>query len=65
MKKSSEEENALDDYLGCIGEFSPHDSICRNHCALNLRCAIECSNGTQFDLLDELIIETGMFLKIQ
>lgn len=65
MKKNALETNDFDDYFGCFGEFSAQDRICVKYCALNLRCAIEAATGSQFDILDELIIDTGMFLKIQ
>lgn len=28
-------------HLGCYGNFNLQDAICRKHCALRIRCAIE------------------------
>ena len=28
------------DHMGCLGSFNPHDDICRDRCALVLRCLI-------------------------
>ena len=27
--------------LGCFGHFRSEDRVCRNHCAIRIRCAIE------------------------
>ena len=49
MKK----ELMLDDRLGCFGDFKLTDPICRNHCALNLRCAAEHAQDQRMALLEE------------
>jgi len=35
------ENKALDDIIGCLGDFNSKDEICVKHCALNIRCIIE------------------------
>lgn len=54
-----------DDYVGCYGSFNMQDSICRNYCALKLRCAIEREQNMRIDLLEELIDSDAVVVKMQ
>lgn len=42
------------DYLGCFGNFSMVDPVCKKHCALRLRCAIESDQKEQMEILEDL-----------
>lgn len=65
MRKELAQSVLLDDYLGCFGSFDISDTVCKRFCALNLRCAIEQQQYAHIELLDELVSESGMDLKIQ
>jgi hypothetical protein len=56
-------EFSLDQYLGCFGRYRKNDIICRDRCALNLRCAIEHDRNERFEILEELVSAGGMVLK--
>ena len=58
-------ELTLDDYLTCFGSYRTHDPVCRNQCALNLRCAIEKDQNERFEMLEELASAGGMVIKVQ
>ena len=58
-------EDILNDRLDCIGEFNREDDICRNHCALRLRCAIEHSQKTRLELIEDIMASNSTFFKIQ
>jgi hypothetical protein len=64
MTSESEMELSFDQYLGCFGSYRKHDIICRNRCALNLRCAIEHDRNERFEILEELVSASGMVLKV-
>jgi len=42
------------DYLGCFGNFTRSDPICRKYCALNIRCAIEREENARLEWLEDL-----------
>ncbi len=65
MQKPSDQEVGIsfDQYLGCFGEYRKNDPICRQQCALNLRCAIEQDQNERFEILDELVSASGMVIK--
>lgn len=47
--------------LDCFGEYSPQDPICRRHCALRLRCAVERDRETRYDRLEEMaLLDVGI-----
>ncbi len=56
-------EVSLDQYLGCFGRYRKHDLICRNRCALNLRCAIENDQNERFEILEELVSAGDMVIR--
>jgi hypothetical protein len=39
--------------LGCFGSFQSEDPICRNHCAIRIRCAIERDQAIYLEILEE------------
>ena len=53
------------DRLDCIGEFDSSDEICRRHCALRLRCAIEHSQNARLELIEDIVASNSWFVKIQ
>ena len=65
MKKEFMEKLLFDDYTGCFGTFDLADTICRKHCALKLRCAIEREQNDRMELLEELVAADASPLKIQ
>jgi len=58
-------EEILNDRLDCMGEFNREDHICRNHCALRLRCAIEHSQKARLELIEDIMASNSTFIKIQ
>jgi len=58
-------EEILNDRLDCMGEFNREDHICRNHCALRLRCAIEHSHKARLELIEDIMASNSTFIKIQ
>ena len=58
-------EVLFSDSLDCMGEFNSKDGICRNHCALRLRCAIEHSQKTRLELIEDIMVSNSEFTKIQ
>ncbi|MDP2643770.1 MAG: hypothetical protein Q8P24_02415 [Desulfobacterales bacterium] len=65
MRKKFRKETALDDYVECFGDFSIKDPICKKYCSLCLRCAVENSQKTQLEILEDLVSYEELFLKIQ
>jgi hypothetical protein len=63
MTTQHETNVALNQYLGCFGGYRREDAICRRHCALNLRCAIEQEQNQRFEVLEELVSNGGMVIK--
>jgi hypothetical protein len=56
-------ELSFDQYLGCFGRFRNNDPICRQRCALSLRCAIEHDQNERFEMLEELVSASSMVIK--
>ena len=44
-----------DNHLGCFGNFNLTDQMCRRHCALRLRCAIERNQNDRLEILEDLV----------
>jgi hypothetical protein len=58
-----EMELTFDQYLGCFGRYRKTDPICRQRCALSLRCAIENDRNERFEMLEELVSASSMVIK--
>ena len=58
-------EALLNDRLDCMGEFNGEDEICRKHCALRLRCAIEHNQNARLELIEDIVASNSTFIKIQ
>ena len=54
-----------EDAVGCFGDFNSADPVCKQHCALRLRCAIEHNQNERLELLDDLMSSEDVFIKIQ
>ena len=55
MKKKNVNSLDLDDYLGCRGNYSRRDPICKKFCAVNLLCAIERDQNVRIELIEDLV----------
>ncbi len=53
------------EYTGCFGRFRPEDRICRNHCAICIRCAIETEHDARMAMLEDYFEEEDILLNIQ
>ena len=65
MIKDDVDKSLLTDHLGCFGDFSLEDPICKTVCAINLRCAIEREQIDRIEILQELAFSDDLYLKIQ
>lgn len=65
MRLAGQGGKEWDQYLECYGSYSVDDHVCRQGCALSLRCAIEKDHHTQMELLEELMSSSGYLLKTQ
>jgi hypothetical protein len=63
MKKGLIERDRLGRYLQCYGEFNIEDPVCRTLCALRLRCAVDCEQREQMDLMEDLFISDDIRVK--
>lgn len=54
---------SLADHLGCFGNFSLVDPVCKKHCALSLRCSIESDRKEQMEILEDLASFGDFFMK--
>mgnify|MGYP005843567081 FL=1 len=41
-------------HVGCFGNFRIEDRVCRNHCAVRIRCAIERDRSTFLEVIEEM-----------
>ena len=64
MIRELELEIDLERYMGCFGAYRKNDFICRNQCALNIRCAIEHDQNERFEILEELVSGGGMVVRM-
>jgi hypothetical protein len=58
MDNPTKTNRVFDEYLGCFGNFILVDPICRNKCALRLRCAIEQDQNTRMEVMAEMVAST-------
>jgi hypothetical protein len=54
MKKESVRRASAAIPVGCFGSFQSEDAICRRHCAIRIRCAIERDQGISLEIFEEL-----------
>jgi hypothetical protein len=65
MKKDLINQVSFDDHVGCFGDFSMGDLICRKFCVLRISCAIEHEKNKRLEVLEDLVSVDGMLMKIQ
>lgn len=53
MTPASTVDMLFGERFSCFGEFDPQDRICKSHCALRIRCAVEKGLFTRMDMADE------------
>jgi hypothetical protein len=51
--------------LGCFGDFRSEDRICRRHCAVRIRCAIERDQKIYLEVCEEMAEGDDQLLKFQ
>jgi hypothetical protein len=65
MNNNHIDDLLIRDHLGCFGNFSLDDPICKKFCAINLRCAIESEQNARIEILQDLISSDDLYVKIQ
>lgn len=65
MKKEFSDKISFEEHLGCFGDFNIEDTICKRHCVLSLRFAIERDQNARIELLEDLISYHEISMKIQ
>ena len=51
--------------IGCFGHFQSEDRICRNHCAVRIRCAIERDQKIYLEVCAEMEGSEDQLLRFQ
>jgi hypothetical protein len=51
--------------LGCFGDFRSEDRICRRHCAVRIRCAIERDQKIYLEVYEEMAEGDDLLLRFQ
>jgi hypothetical protein len=51
--------------VGCYGHFRVNDPICRNYCAISIRCAIEQDRNMQVELHEDYFPLEDLFFANQ
>jgi hypothetical protein len=51
--------------LGCFGNFRSQDRVCRNHCAIRIRCAVERDQKIVLEVLSEMNGGDDLPVKLQ
>jgi hypothetical protein len=54
MKKISAQCAAATIHTGCFGNFRFEDAVCRKHCAIRIRCAIERDENMLLEVVEEM-----------
>lgn len=55
----------IDKYLECFGDLDLKDPLCRKHCALRLKCAIEQVEQNRLMQIEDSIFFEEVSLKLQ
>ena len=63
MNKEMSYRLCATDHLGCFGNFSMADAVCKKHCAVRLRCAIESDQNEQMEILEDLASFGDIYMK--
>jgi hypothetical protein len=51
--------------LGCFGHFRSEDRVCRTHCAIRIRCAIERDQKIVMEVMSEMDAGEDLPVKLQ
>lgn len=51
--------------IGCFGHFQSEDRICRSHCAVRIRCAIERDQKVYLEVCEEMGVDDDQLLMFQ
>ena len=51
--------------LGCFGHFRSEDRVCRAHCAIRIRCAIERDQKIVMEVMSEMDAGEDLPVKLQ
>jgi hypothetical protein len=51
--------------LGCFGHFRSDDRVCRNHCAIRIRCAVERDQKIVLEVMSEMNAGDDLPVKLQ
>ena len=66
MKKISAQCAAATIHTGCYGNFRFEDAVCRKHCAIRIRCAIERDEKALLEVVEEMDADVDeFFMKFQ
>jgi hypothetical protein len=58
--KMKQRPSAPEDHIGCLGDFSIDDVVCKKFCAFNIRCAIECNYHIQSEIFEDMISQEAV-----
>ncbi len=56
---------SFDDRMGCFGQFSMQDAVCKNYCALRIRCAVEKEQNAKLELIEDLVSTDNVPVTVQ
>jgi hypothetical protein len=65
MQKVTITRSSANVHLGCFGNFRFEDPICRKHCAIRIRCAIERDQRSFTEFMEEMEIAEDYFVKFR
>lgn len=66
MKNITAQCAAATIHTGCFGNFRFEDAVCRKHCAIRIRCAIERDEKMLLEVVEEMDVGGDeFFLKFQ
>ncbi|MGE5257759.1 MAG: hypothetical protein ACM3KE_13865 [Hyphomicrobiales bacterium] len=51
--------------IGCFGHFQSEDRICRSHCAIRIRCAIERDQKIYLEVCEEMEVGEDQLPRFQ
>jgi len=46
----------MGDRFDCFGDYFPQDLLCKDHCALRLRCAVERQREMDYDRFEAMVL---------
>ena len=61
MNRMLKEQDTLGNHVGCFGNFSINDTICKKFCALSLRCYIEKDQNSKIEIIEEIVFGENTF----